>query len=207
MAILSFSKAFAASTEQTFWKWFEKNQDMLFNFEENREPIFNKLSSAMNKVHPDLTFEFSSVLENGTREFVISAGGIKNAFSAVESLYDSAPQLQKWEFIKFRPRRNPMNDVNFGNKTIAANDVYYKMFKDDEKIGLLVFIDAYNKEEENTYANIGYLFLDEALGEYDVEMKVGFIEIYSKESAHFKGSRPITELPDHFDEFFSSKLH
>jgi hypothetical protein len=165
MIILSFTKAFAGSPEQTFWKWFEKNQNMLFNFEEDREAIFDKLSSVMHKVHSDLTFEFSPVFENGTREFVISAGGIKKAFPAVESLYDSAPQLQRWKFIKFRPRRNPINNVSFGNKTIAAKDVYYKMFKDEEKIGLLVFINGYNEKEHNTYANIGYLFLDEALGE------------------------------------------
>ena len=40
MAILSFTKVFAGSPEKTFWKWFEKNQDMLFNFEENRESVF-----------------------------------------------------------------------------------------------------------------------------------------------------------------------
>jgi hypothetical protein len=43
------------------------------------------------------------------------------------------------------------------------------------------------------------LFLDEALGEYDVEMKVGFIQLLSHESKEFTGSHPIKELGDAFD--------
>jgi hypothetical protein len=207
MSVLSFTKAFASSPEKKFWKWFVKNQDMLFEFEKDREKIFDKLAAEMNTVHPDLTFEFSPVLKNGKREFVISAGGIKSAFPAVEALFDSAPNLSKWKFIKFRPRRKPLNDLKFGGKSIKASEVHYKMFNDQEKVGLIIFLDGYNDAEQNIYGNIGYLFLDEALGEYDIEMKVGFIEFHSRESEYFEGVRPLTELADHFDEYFKSKLH
>ncbi len=207
MTFFSFTKVFAASPEEKFWKWFEKNQDILFEFEKDREAVFDKLAAEMNKVHPDLTFEFSPVLKSGKREFVISAGGIKRAFPAVDVLYACAPNLSKWKFIKFRPRRKPLGDLNFGDKTIKAEDVHYKIFEDGEKIGLTIFLDGYNEDENSVYTNIGYLFLDESLGEYDVEMKVGFIEFHSRESEYFKGSRPITELTDNFDEYFKSKLH
>jgi hypothetical protein len=134
MSLFSFTKTFASSPNEIFWKWFTKNQEMLFEFEENQENTFNKLSAEMKKVHPDLTFEFGPVMESGEREFVISAGGIKDAFPAVEKLYDSAPNLSKWIFIKFRPRREPLHDIHFGGKSIKASKVSYKMFKDQEKI-------------------------------------------------------------------------
>jgi hypothetical protein len=207
MSVLSFTKAFASSPEEKFWKWFVQNQDMLFEFEKDQENIFYRLAAEMKKVHPDLTFEFSPVFENEKREFVISAGGIKKAFPAVETLFDSAPRLSKWKFIKFRPRRKPLNDLNFGGKSITASEVHYKMYDDQEKVGLIVFLDGYNDAELDIYGNIGYLFLDQALGEYDIEMKVGFIEFHSRESEYFEGARPITELADHFDEYFKSKLH
>ena len=207
MSVLSFTKAFAGSPEKRFWHWFEKNQKMLFEFEKDQENIFDKLDAEMKKVHPDLTFEFSPVLENGKREFVISAGGIKRAFPSVEALFDSTPNLPKWKFIKFRPRRNPLNDLNFGGKSIKASEVHYKMFKDQEKVGLIIFLDGYNELEQEIYGNIGYLFLDEALGEYDIEMKVGFIEFHSRESEYFEGSRPLRELSDNFDEYFKNTMH
>ena len=61
--------------EEKFWQWFDAHQDQLFNFELDRERIFDELSSRLNCVHPELTFEFGP--EKDKREFVISAGGIR----------------------------------------------------------------------------------------------------------------------------------
>ena len=44
MALFSFTKAFASSPDENFWKWFTKNQEMLFAFEKNQENVFNKLA-------------------------------------------------------------------------------------------------------------------------------------------------------------------
>src|SRR5882724_4779444 len=75
-----------ASAEADFWQWFQRNEADLFDFERDQEAIFDRLAAEMHKVHPSLTFEFGSK-ENGRREFVISADGIKDAFPKVESLY------------------------------------------------------------------------------------------------------------------------
>jgi len=80
--------------EEKFWIWFEKHQDMLFNFENDQENIFNQQSMRMNEVDPELTFEFGP-MQNGKREFVISADGIKTSFHKVESLYKAAPRLSR----------------------------------------------------------------------------------------------------------------
>lgn len=186
--------------EEKFWSWFEKNQEMLFNFEKDTESIFDRLAKEMNKVDPELTFEFGPV-ENGKREFVISAGGIKDSFPKVESLYDSAPKLDKWIFIKFRPRRKPMG-IEMGGKNINPDDLKFQLFRDEEKVGIMVFFDGYNEDEKNLYGQIGFLMLDQALGEYDVETKVGFIEFVSTESKYYEDAHPLTELQERFDNFY-----
>jgi hypothetical protein len=200
MAISSFMSFFGHSPERDFWNWFAKNDDRLFHFERDQETVFDELSRAMGKVDSHLTFEFGPVMENGKREFVISAGGIVDAFPAVELLFESAPELARWHFIKYRPRRFPPNDIEFGGKSIAAEDVHYHLFKDGAKIGIVVFFDGYNDDEGDIYGQIGFLYLDEALGEYDIETKVGVIEFHDRSSARFDGARPISELPAHFDE-------
>jgi len=116
-------------------------------------------------------------------EFVISAGGIRAAFPAVYALYDNAPVLPRWTWVKFRPRRLPIHDVDFGGKKVRAEDVRYLLAKDGEKVGIVLFFDGYNEPQKATYGQIGYLFLDEALGEYAVETQVGFIEFHSREPA------------------------
>lgn len=190
------------SATGSFWKWFISNEKDLYDFESNQEAVFDRLTKEMHKVHEDLTFEFSPVRENGTREFVISAGGIKEAFPAVESLHDSAPKLARWNVLKYRQRRSPLNDLDFGGRRTKAKEVHYLIFKDDdpEKVGIMLFLDGYiNDEQDLTWKQIGYLFLDEALGEYDVEMHVGAIVFFDRESEYYEHASPLAELADHFD--------
>ena len=137
---------------------------------------------------------------------MINAAGIKTAFPYVESLFNNAPKLEKWEFIKFRPRRNPINDLTYGKKFIAAKDVFYQLVKDGDKIGIILFLDGYTEAEKELYGQIGYLFLDEALGEYDMETKVGLIELQSKNSKYFKGAHPLSELAEHFDSTYRTSM-
>ncbi len=205
MSIFSVSSAFGATPEIKFWKWFQKNEDVLFNFEEDRENIFDALGNEMRKVNQDLTFEFGPITGDGKREFVISAGGIKTAFPWVESLATGAPDLEKWIFIKYRQRRDPLNDLEFGGVSVAASDVHFQMFKDGEKVGIVLFLEGQNDAQSDTYANIGYLMLDEALGEFDIETKVGFIEFHNRESEYFEGARLLSELPEAFDSYFEEQ--
>jgi hypothetical protein len=196
----------APSTEEGFWKWFGKNEQRLFEFEVDRETVFDDLTRMMKEVNPDLTFEFGPV-QDGRREFVISAGGIKSAFPAVESLYDKAPALPRWVWVKYRPRRLPLNDLQFGGKEIKVDEVNYLLAKDGDKVGVVLFFDGCNAANQKTFAQFGYLFLDEALGEYAVETQVGFIEFHGRDSQYFPQSHPLRGLPAQFDEHFGRKVH
>lgn len=189
--------------EQSFWKWFKKNEVDLYHFDADTEAVFDRLSVALQEVHPDLTFEFSPIHKDGTREFVISAGGIKAAFPSVEALHTAAPKLTKWTFLKYRQRRFPLNDLELAGRKVKASEVHYAIFKDEDptKLGIMVFLDEYSEDEkEKLWAQIGYLFLDEALGEYDVEMHVGAIIFSDRNSKYFEHARPLVELPSHFDD-------
>ena len=189
-----------ATPEQEFWKWFQKNETNLFAFEKNQEAVFDNLGTQMSKVHESLTFEFGPV-ENGRREFVISADGDKKAFPAVEKLYATAPKLDRWMFIKFRPRRIPMG-VDYGGVKVKPDDVHCTIEPDRGKAGITVFIRGYKAEQHNIYGGIAFLMLDQALGEYDVETKVGFVETKSSSSPSELEKKPIEQAAKVFDEFW-----
>ena len=195
------------SKEASFWHWFEKNESRLFSFEKDQERVFDDLAAAMNKVNSALTFEFGPVSGGKRREFVISAGGIKKAFPAVEALHSSAPKLDRWIFIKFRPRRMFINDLEFAGRKVKAKDVHFLLFKDENpaKVGVMVFLDGYKEAEKSIFGQIGYLFLDEALGEYDVEMKLGAIVFQARDSKYFEQAHPLTELPKDFDTYLNKQ--
>src|SRR5262245_46726753 len=125
-----FSSKPPASPEADFWKWFQANEARLFSWENDREATFNALEEAMHNVDPNLTFEISPVID-GKREFVISADGIQDGFPAVEALYASAPSLERWTWVKFRPRRLPLHDIEFAEKSVRADEVHFLLARDD----------------------------------------------------------------------------
>jgi len=192
-----------ASPYNDFWEWFKTNEGMIYDFEKDQEETFDQLAVALAKINPDLTFEFGPILSNKKREFVISAGGIKASFGSVEALVDSAPKLDKWILVKYRQRRTSLNDLSINGVSVKASDVFYNLYKDGEKLGVILFFDSYTEADHSLYAHLGFLFLDESLGEFDVATKIGFIELRNKKSQYFSGARPLKELSNQVDNYYA----
>ena len=173
--LLLFSGAATAGPEQDFWRWFQQNDALLFDFERNQEATFDALATALHKVDPQLTFEFGPK-QNGRREFVISADGMRAAFPKVEALAGAAPLMPKWIVVKFRPRREPF-DLRYKGLDVAVDTVTVALRPQGAKVGITVFIPGYARARHDDFSGIAFLFLDQALGEYDVETKVGSIDV------------------------------
>jgi hypothetical protein len=113
------------------------------------------------KIDPDLTFEIGP--KEPTRDFVISAAGIRRAFPAVVALSTTAPRLARWKIIAFRPRRPPMT-IELGDHCIDPDVVFFSLMDNGKHVGISVFVPGF-KSSEIAFKQIGYLLLDEALGE------------------------------------------
>jgi hypothetical protein len=188
------------TAQEAFWNWFIRHEEELFDFEADRERIFDQLHIELQKVDKNLVFEFGP--RQTRREFVISADGIKSAFPAVTLLVHVAPPLERWQMTAFRPRRWPLNPVDFRGKCVDPNDVQFSLLDDKETAGLHLFIPDF-REGDGDLKAIGYLMLDEALGEYDVESRLGLIKMLSTDT-HTEGKRyPLAELPAYFDQLVS----
>jgi len=188
------------AAEEKFWRWFRKNEATLFDFELDRERVFDKLSIALQKVHQNLAFEFGPKNDQGTkREFVISACGIRDAFSSVVALATAAPPLDRWQVTAFRPRRWPLNSIQIADTKIDPDGVEFSLLDNGKIAGLHLYIPGYVETDVN-YRQIGYLMLDEALGEYDVETGVGLIKMFSFETQSEFRRYPMTQLPELFDK-------
>ena len=187
---------------EKFWKWFLHHEAALLNFEANQETTFDQLSAALSQVDPDLTFEFGP--PKPKREFVISAGGLKRAFPAVVALTGAAPDLPHWQVTAFRPRRNPLTLIELGGVHVDPKHVHFSLLDNGEKAGVHLFIPGYVKKDIR-YGQIGYLLLDEALGEFDVESRLGLIKMLPPNEVTDAVRYPLDELPTLFDQL-TSKL-
>ena len=64
----------------------------------------------------------------------------------------------------------------------------------------MLFFSNYKDKLKDVYGNIGFLFLDAALGEFDIETKVGSIHFLGTDSKYYEGSKKLILLPEDFDE-------
>jgi hypothetical protein len=187
-------------SEQEFWHWFAAHEQELFFFDPSdapaRESLFDKVAAALHKVNPGLTFEFGPPQQR--REFVISAAGVKSNFPAVVSLSNSAPKLDRWQFTAFRPRRWPLHVIELNGERVDPAEVQFSLLDNGKVTGICLFIPGFRAENVDS-KQIGYLLLDEALGEFDVETWVGLIKMLSPDAQTVGDRYPFTKLPEFFD--------
>jgi len=189
------------TAQEEFWSWFIQHESEMLDFEADRDRIFDQLATALRRVDPDLVFEFGP--KNTKREFVISAGGIRRAFPTVVSLVNSAPvSLDRWQVTAFRPRRWPPNMVEFRGKRVHPKDVQFSLLDNGKIAGIYLFIPGF-REDDADLKQIGYLMLDDTLGEYDVESRLGLIKMLSPDTRTDEERYPLDELPALFDELVS----
>lgn len=164
------------SPEDRFWNWFILNSRRLFQFEASRELIFDELSLELKKIHESLCFEFGPI-QDGRREFIISADGDKAAFPVVQKLARSAPSFSEWIVIPFRPPKNIDHypEVVYGQVTLSVDDIWFTYESETSVTHLELYIRGHTPENDGNVGAAAFLLLDSALGEYVVETRIGAI--------------------------------
>lgn len=204
MGMFSWVSSSQVPKEEAFWKWFNKNEARLYDFEKEQDRIFQELSAELTKIDENLVFEFGPK-EDGVRDFVISADGIKKSFPFVVSLVDKAPPFSRWKIIKFRPRRPPFPEIRYDGLSTKLDQIKFTLEPDGDKVGITIFIDGYRTAQHQKFLGIAFLYLDNCLGEFDVETKVGFIKLEAMIKPTNIEKSPLIRLPEIFDRFFTAK--
>lgn len=186
----------------SFWGWFRANQEDLLAFDKHVEASLDSVQTELDKIHPDLGCEFGPLVD-ARREFVVTARGIKSAFPHVKALVGAAPKLEKWKITAFRPRHTGYR-VKFASANVGPEDVFATVEPDGPRLSVTLFIRGFKSTPSKDYEQVGYLMLDGALGEYDVETKVGGIEIRALTDERLPGLVELDQLAGVFDKMFAS---
>jgi hypothetical protein len=176
-----------------FWGWFAANEAKIRTVSTGKEPIMGELAKQLGRVDKALRFEMS-VGDEGVREFIVSAGGVRDVIPAVEALVATAPSISGWKMISFRQRK-PGTSIGMGDRTLTENDIWFDATPHSEHVDLNLYVTGFDGKSEWPY-QIAFLFLDTTLGEYDVMTKVGKIDFYAlPPDPAAQGLKPINELP------------
>jgi hypothetical protein len=181
-----------------FWRVFLRTEEAMFGGDSHAP----ELREHIERVHPDLEFDIGP-LEGGKREIVISAGGIRDAFPAVEALARGAPPLVRWSVVRYRQRQPVRGTVTFQGLALSPEDIRFELSAGGPGEGIVLYMPGYARAEHSRYLALALLMLDTLLGEYDVEMKLGNIVI--EPLGPGRGERAMTL--DHLAGVFDASLH
>lgn len=194
--------------KKAFWKWFEANGDRLRTVPIGPGPEFDELARRLRKVHPELVFEFGGAPDQ-PRQLVISAGGDRSIFHVVEELVDLAPKVPGWIIVRFKPREPnyAQHSIRMGNVEIGPDDILFTLLAGWDQTGrqfqlaVDLYIDGCTQEGEEMFVGAAFILLDGALGEYDVEMKMGRLRVLPGTAAPSSAHRWENFVPM-FDDAF-----
>ena len=198
-----------ATPQEAFWAWFVENTDFLKQHDTNQDPVLDEVERRLHEVHKGLVFEIGQA-SDGIYDFIVSADGIQEVFPAVVELAKAAPRIEGWRIISFRPRMPDMQDriLNYGGLALTYGDIWYRSEEQGDKLGLSLFIRALTDENREILHVSAYLMLDAALGEFDVETKIGSIEIQQlPEDRTTLNLKPFKDLAAEVDWRFPSTAH
>jgi hypothetical protein len=198
-----------SNPEAAFWQWFADHSEHFRTFDPNTDPeaagrILDQVMEQLSNVCEGLTCELSTRPPSGCQDFIVSADGIKERFAPVRRLVAAAPSLPGWQIIAFRPRQELDYPVVLDGRTIKPADVWFRALPDGQKVDLGVFLPGLTAENRDSLVRIGYILLDMALGEYDVEMKIGGIDWKALPPDPAKeGLKPYRDLPSVVDSLLA----
>jgi hypothetical protein len=166
-----------------FWKWFAQNQSSYFHLDEKEhdeiEYLLNELLQHLHLYCDKLVFQIGGQ-QHAVKELIISAEGNAEYFNTVEELVFMAPKLKKWKFIALAPATRLVQAIEYDGLAIDPCNVWFSPIETREEphlLGVCIYIDGFNEQEEQRYYNAAYVILESVLGERSTALDVHYLEV------------------------------
>ena len=162
-----------------FWDWFVSRSEYIYkHLETDTENIALDITEHLKKIHQDVEFEIPFDFDDNNRTLIISADGDIELFDIVERFVKSAPEINKWNIIAFRPRLHQKNQIiDLDGISMDYHDIYFTHQVEENKLVLDVYIKNFDGSD-NRYVHLYFLLLDSLIGEYDSVTCVKETRIY-----------------------------
>ncbi len=188
----------SSAPNQTFWQWFAENAESLRK-DDDMVRTMNRITHQLKSSHDGVIAEIGRDGEAFT--LVLSADGIKEYFPAVQELYATRPTVPGWNIVAFRQRSEPA-PLEMNGKKISPDQLKFSSERQGAKLAIKVWVPGFTSDDD--MGQLLYLVLDHTIGEYDMETRIGGIELAPLESAP-ADARALTELPALLDQTFPTR--
>ena len=131
----------------------------------------------MTDIKSGLVYEIA-ILDDEDNELIISGDGVKELIPYVQDFVDSAPSIDGWKIIAFRPRMDDYASftLNFGERVFDPKTLWCWSRIENGSFDLVIYHEDYSDENRNLLVNGTYVLLDMALGEFDVMTGIRYLD-------------------------------
>lgn len=178
----------------TFWNWFSSVSTHYFEIDKSVDVQKDLLAlkARLAEINESLTFEIGPVRDDGRRELVISADGIKAAFPQVIDLVHAAPEFEHWTIFAFRQPKKEITELHYGPLRVSYTDIYFRAIPDGDKLAVELHIRNY--EECEWWNGAMFILLDNVIGEYQTEMRLGHLSRVKLHEGEISNLLPLVAL-------------
>lgn len=128
-------------------------------------------------------------------EFTVSASGNRSLFPVVEKLVADAPEIPNCKIIAFRQPKGAVAEIHYGDFLLRTEDVWFSHKQRMGKVDLTLYIRDLLPENQEQAIGASFILLDNALGEYFVETRIGLIDHkLLPDSPALRGYHPLSEI-------------
>ena len=189
-----------------FWDWFsDVHLDFFETIEDGRcADLQTQTNEAVQRMFPNFGWVYGvGDPAKGGHSLTITGEGIIHQQLLTDYWASQAPDLPGWTFYPARqPGKFDGKLVFNGDQEFEFNALWVtpRVNEERELIDLFLWHPLFDQIDQKT--NVMFIILDEALGEFGVDMWVGKIEITDEKLAD---SMPLAELKSFIEEEFESR--
>jgi hypothetical protein len=185
---------------RAFWQWFLDHQAEFKSLSNPDEPFWDIAAGQLKKVHERFWFELSNV-NNGVREFVVTAEGHVEAFPVAELLVNLAPEVEGWAFVALKPPMGFTFTTRYEGIVFDPSAMWFlplESASNSQEFGMRVGIEGLQSMDETTAHNAVLVMLDTALGERSAALDIQHTEVSDlPPDPKSQGYIELPELPDY----------
>jgi hypothetical protein len=199
------------SKEKRFWNWFKRNEGKYFFLNQiddvnEKERLLDEFLDQLHKYCNRLFFEIGGY-PDGKQDLIITAEGDKDYFIYVETIVKSAPKLEYWNVIAFKPVRADFI-TEYKDISLDPSKIWFIPLNNNEdpgKIGLRLYSDNYNESNKIDFLTAAYIVLDNVLGEESNALNIDYVEMQTPSSSQKEEAIELNKLARYIQWWKSKK--
>lgn len=191
-----------------FWMWFASAEAharaaLRGRDQQRKIQLVDDVSRHFDKADDTLGFEMG-VAPDGVCEFCVSANGVRDNFERAEAFADAAPDIPGWRIFAFKRRHTDWPEIAVDGKVMTASAIAFVATPHGNGgLDIDLWFDAPDVLSDSDLEQLSFLFLDCALGEYDVATGVG--DVTPHRGVNPK-AQPFADLAQAFDDWKARRL-